>query len=137
MGHASSLIGRLHWEFVIQIESRILPDIKQLQIKSIIAFVDKRERATGRGRKKERGMGRGGSCSAAFEANESTCFCGCSRLQIAGFLPIVVIKRMKCIASASASARSRTSLDSALCSPLTLESHNKLCNSLYIHNMHT
>lgn len=131
MGHASSLIGRLHWEFVIQIESRILPDIKQLQIKSIIAFVDKRERATGRGRKKERGKGRRGSCSAAFEANESTCFCGCSRLQIAGFLPIVVIKRMKCIASAS--ARSRTSLDSALCSPLTLESHNnKLWNSLYI-----
>lgn len=53
VGHPSSLIGRLHWEFVIQIETLILPDIKQLQIKSIIASVDKRERA--RGRERERG----------------------------------------------------------------------------------
>lgn len=86
VGHPSSLIGRLHWEFVIQIETRILPDIKQLQIKSIIASVDKRERARGRGRER----GEGGSCSAAFEANESTCFCGCGRLQIAGFLPLLL-----------------------------------------------
>lgn len=57
VGHPSSLIGRLHWEFVIQIETRILPDIKQLQIKSIIASVDKRERARGRGRERE---GKGG-----------------------------------------------------------------------------
>lgn len=110
VGHPSSLIGRLHWEFVIQIETRILPDIKQLQIKSIIASVDKRERTRRGG---ERGRGR--SCSAAFEANESTCFCGCSRLQIAGFLPLLLSReRMKSIASASARARSRTSLDSAL-----------------------
>lgn len=89
VGHPSSLIGRLHWEFVIQIETRILPDIKQLQIKSIIASVDKRERARG-GVEREWRRGRGGSCSAAFEANESTCFCGCSRLQIAGFLPLLL-----------------------------------------------
>lgn len=57
VGHPSSLIGRLHWEFVIQIETRILPDIKQLQIKSIIASVDKRERARGKGRESGEGGG--------------------------------------------------------------------------------
>lgn len=110
VGHPSSLIGRLHWEFVIQIETRILPDIKQLQIKSIIASVDKRERARGRGRER----GERGSCSAAFEANESTCFAVAADCRLPAFSHCCYQERMKSIAIASARARSRTSLDSAL-----------------------